>query len=184
MKNHHSVRNYEGPHREEFLDFVRKISPDADPLSVLVFGEIQRVSHHLTEAAERNLATAGLSWAKFRLLMNLMRQENCGRAEGIQPSELSEMQGISRNTVSALIGSLEKEGLITREPEGLDRRKFVIRLTPRGRRVVIAKLGDHFRFASRCFARMSRHDRDRLHQHLSELLTSLEQETQDGETIG
>ncbi len=91
----------------------------------------------------------------------------------MQPSELSDWQGISRNTVSALIASLEKDGLISRELHGMDRRRFLIRLTPEGRRLVKAKLGSQFKFASSCFKDLSPQDRKTLADLLTRLNESL-----------
>src|SRR5438128_1847013 len=95
---------------ERFLEFIRMVSPNADPTSIFIFGGLARVSRQLMQAVERHLATSGLSWAKFRLLLDLERHETMGRTDGLLPSELSEMQGLSRNTLSALIASLEDEG--------------------------------------------------------------------------
>ncbi|MBI4791082.1 MAG: MarR family transcriptional regulator [Chloroflexi bacterium] len=176
MKPHmHPHPHPDGQHREHFLEFIRQVSPEADPTSVLLFGQVQRASSYLIQAVEKELDTAGLSWAKFRLLMNLGRAEKHGAAEGVQPSELSDMQGISRNTVSALIASLEEDGLISRELHGTDRRRFVIRLTPEGRKVLKSKLNGQFKFVTHCFAMFSATERQafldfltRLNQGLSE----------------
>ncbi len=154
--------------REPFMEFIRRASPEADPTSVMLFGQMMRASHLLEHIAERELETSGLSWAKFRLLLDLHRGERRG-ADGMQPSELSDMQNISRNTVSALIASLEKDGLISRELHGTDRRRFVIRLTPQGRRVLHAKINRHFRFLSHCFDRLDGEERETLLQLLSRL---------------
>src|SRR5438552_12370547 len=103
---------------DAFMKFVHACSPNADELSVVLFGQFQRAQHLLMKAMERNLEDVGLSWAKFRVLMNLMRAEQDGPLAGLQPSELSERQDISRNTMSALISNLEKDELIHRELHG------------------------------------------------------------------
>ncbi len=155
--------------REHFMDLVRRASPGADPTSVMLFGQMMRASRLLEHIAERELETSGLTWAKFRLLLDLHRSEQQGAREGMQPSELSEMQNVSRNTVSALIASLEKDGLISRELHGTDRRRFVIRLTHEGRRVLHAKLDRHFRFVTHCFDHLDAAERETLLQLLSRL---------------
>lgn len=155
--------------RQGYLEFIKHVSPESDPTSVMLFGQVLRANNQLIQAAEKNLGTAGISWAKFRLLMDLSRGERHGAQHGMQPSQLSEMQGISRNTVSALIASLEKECLISRELHGTDRRRFVIRLTPEGRRVLRSKLDSQFKFVTRCFGSLSVDER----HELLELLTRL-----------
>ena len=141
------------------MKFVQACSPNADVGSVLLFGQFHRAHHLLQQAMEKNLEEVGLSWAKFRVLMSLMRAEQDGTAVGLQPSELSERQDISRNTMSALISSLEKEDLIRRELHGVDRRKFLIHLTARGRELMQAQLAKQFKYVSDCFDTMSARDR-------------------------
>lgn len=158
--------------REDFVAFIRSVSPDTDPTSIFVFGNLMRVSRELMQALEKNLG-AGLSWAKFRLLLDLMRYEILDKGEGLQPSELSAMQGLSRNTVSALIASLEEEGLISRALHPTDRRKFVIRLTPQGRQVLNSELDSRFKFLAECFAAFTPAERVTLDSLLTRLDTSI-----------
>ena len=167
----HSSHPFRG--NDAFMKFVHACSPNADELSVVLFGQFQRAQHLLTQAMERNLEDVGLSWAKFRVLMNLMRSEVDGSAAGLQPSELSERQDISRNTMSALISSLEKDELIHRALHDEDRRKFLIQLTPRGRELVQAQAAKQFKYVSDCFDTMKPHERRQLLDLLTQLNTGL-----------
>lgn len=170
MKTHdHDHHLMDDQRRKWFLEFIRHVSPSADPTSVMLFGQVTRANNLLEQAAERNLSGAGLTWAKFRLLMNLGRGEQHGAVQGMLPSELSDAQGVSRNTVSSLIASLEKDGLITRELHGTDRRKFVIRLTPEGRKLLKARMNDQFTFVTRCFDGFSATERQTLLEFLLRL---------------
>src|SRR5215813_1580648 len=83
--------------REEFAEFIQRVSPDADPTSIFIFGNLMRVSRVLMQSMEKDLADANLSWAKFRLLLDLMRHEIFDKDDGLQPSDLSAMHGLSRN---------------------------------------------------------------------------------------
>ncbi len=162
--------------RKRFSEFIRQVCPAADSTSVLLFTQVMHANNLLEQAAERNLG-AGLTWAKFRLLMNLNRGEHRGAVEGMQPSELSDSQGVSRNTVSALIASLEKDGLISRELHGTDRRRFVIRLTPEGRRLLKTKMSGQFKFVTQCFDGFSAPERQTFLEFLSRLNHSLVEKT-------
>lgn len=153
--------------RDEFIQFVRAVSPDADVTSVLLFGQVHRASHQLVHIAEKRLEATGLTWPKFRLLMSLLHSEQQGNTRGIMPSELSERQNISRNTASALIGSLESDGYITRAPHGDDRRKYLIQLTPKGRKILRAQMDNHFTFIGECFAALTAKERQTLCEWLS-----------------
>ncbi len=170
---HHPHAIWEPDARKRFGEFVRRVSPGTDPVGVMLFGEFLHTSNQLMQVAERNLAEVDLTWAKFRLLMSLQRAEKSDALDGMQPSDLSEMQGISRNAVSALIAGLEQDGLISRKLHGSDRRKFVIRLTPRGRKFVRAKLDDQFQLVSHCFDALSEEERNCLSEFLVRLHRSL-----------
>ncbi len=157
----------------QLSDFIRRVDPEADPTSILLFRQVRKVDHLLTRAAEKELEIAGLSWPKFQLLLALQGNETYGTGGGLQPSELSELQGIPRNTVSELLAGLEEEGLISRELHGTDRRKFVIRLTPQGRKTLKSKLGTHFREITKCFAALGAQERATLLELLTRLTQSL-----------
>jgi DNA-binding MarR family transcriptional regulator len=158
---------------KQLTKFVTEVSPEADPTSVQLFGQVLRANHQLTQADEKMLGGAGLSWAKFRMLLELQRHETAGTGEGMQPSELSALQEISRNTVSGLIASLEEEELISRALHSTDRRKFVIRLTAKGRKVVRSKLTSQFQFATDCFSVLRQSERESLLRLLMRVNSSL-----------
>ncbi len=166
------------PHTQEerralFLELIDRVSPGADPTSVLLFRQVKRADRLLTRFAERQLEIAGLSWPRFMLLMLLLANETFRGGGGLQPSELSEIEGIPRNSVSTLLAGLEEEGLISRELHGTDRRKFVIRLTPHGREILKSKLGTQFQQLTELFAAFSEQERATLLELLTRLTGSL-----------
>jgi len=91
------------------------------------------------------------------------------------PSELSEMQDISRNTVSALINGLEAEDLVMRAPHASDRRKRMICLTPKGRALLNAQLSQHLEAVSQSFNVFNRDERDTLISLLVRLTSYLKE---------
>jgi DNA-binding MarR family transcriptional regulator len=166
------------PHSQEerralFLEMIDRVSPGADPTSVLLFRQVKRADRLLTRHAFRQLEKAGLSWPRFMLLMVLLANETFRGKSGLQPSELSEIEGIPRNSVSTLLAGLEEEGLVSRELHGKDRRKFVIHLTPQGRELLKSKLGTQFEQLTQCFAVFSDEERETLLDLLTRLTESL-----------
>ncbi len=166
------------PHTQEerralFLEMIDRVSPGADPTSVLLFRQVKRADRLLTRYAEKQLEIAGLSWPKFMLLLALQGNETYGTGSGLQPSELSDLQGIPRNNVSEILASLEEEGLVSRELHGSDRRRFVIRLTPQGRKTLKSRLGIQFHQITKCFSAFSAQERATLLELLTRLTQSL-----------
>lgn len=157
----------------QFLAFIESFSREADPTSILLFRQIRKANHLLTRFAEKQLERAGLSWPKFMLLTVLQGNENFGTGGGMQPSELSDLQGIPRNHVSMLLADLEAEGLIRRELNGTDRRKFVIHLTSQGRKTLKSKLTAQFRSITQCFGALDAPQRATLLELLTRLTHSL-----------
>lgn len=184
MSTHaHSHRVFDDEKLKSFVEFIRQVSPNADPTSVLLFGSIHKSNHLLTQAAETQLESIGLSWAKLRMLMELQRNELFKGGEGLQPSELSELQGIQRNSASALIGSLEEVGMISREPHPTDRRKYVIRLSAKGRKMVKSKLDLQFKRVTQYFCSFSDQDRSTLLELLKRLNDNLAHDTKRGRVL-
>lgn len=155
--------------REKWLALMQELNSDVDPQTVRLLERLRMVSHALYQLGEQSLETAGLSYARFRLLMNLYKSEELDGRSELNPSEISDRQGISRNTVSTLIRDLEEEGLIERRLDPHDRRRFNIRLTENGRDLVRQHSADHFRAVARCFEALTPTDQ----QALGDLLNTL-----------
>ena len=142
--------------REKWLAFVQTLNPDVDPQSTRLLDEMRLVGRALHHIGEHSLDAAGLSFAQYRLLMDLLYCEQVeGRNDGLNPSEISERQGTSRNTISSLIRNLEDEALITRQLDPNDRRKFNIFLTTAGKELVMDHARSHFRVIASCFSILS-----------------------------
>lgn len=123
-------------HQQLWQCFVQEISPQTNPELVRLIGQLRTVSHALYQIGETNLEPVGLSYAQYRVLMALLFSERMEQQPSLNPSEISRLHSVNRNTVSALIRRLEELELIERELDTADRRKFNIRLTEAGRRVV------------------------------------------------
>lgn len=93
-----------------------------------------------------------MSVAQYRILMTLLFSEQSEGRAALNPSEISRMRGTSRNTISALIRSLEQDGLVARELDPHDRRKFNIGLTDAGRDAVRRHADAHFALVEAVFA--------------------------------
>src|SRR5690606_39285770 len=66
--------------------------------------------HTLRQISENSLTEAGLSYAQYRILMLLLFAEQFDNMAAMNPSELSERQGISRDRKSVVEGRKLDEG--------------------------------------------------------------------------
>jgi MarR family transcriptional regulator, negative regulator of the multidrug operon emrRAB len=155
--------------RANWLAFLESLSPDTDAQTIRLMAQMRMVAHALYQISEASLAAAGLSYAQYRLLLSLLYVEQDEVNCSLNPSEISERLGTSRNTISSLIRNLEEEGLIARHLDQRDRRKFLICLTEAGRARVREHAGRHFKTVSRCFYELSHAEQESLSALLEKL---------------
>ncbi len=74
---------------------------------------------------------SGWTWAGFRVMFVVFVTH---RAE---PREVARLAGVSRASVSGVLNTLERDGLVVRERSSADRRIVTVRLTKRGRQAAI-----------------------------------------------
>ena len=99
---------------------------------------------HATEAVMNTLRTADLLFDRIAVLLRPLGVSAAGglvlgllRDHGaMSPSTLSEQLIVTRATVTGLLDSLERRGLVQRTPNPADRRSLVISLTTEGAAVL------------------------------------------------
>lgn len=169
----HTTKKFDKQKREEWLAAIQSMTPDVNPRAVRLMDELRLIAHSLYQIGELSLAASGLSYAKYRLLMGLFFHEKFKHRSQMNPSEISEHQGTSRNTISALIRDLEEDGLLERSLDPDDRRKFNIGLTEKGRELVHAHVSSHFRTVGACFDVLDESEQETLSHLLVKLSTSV-----------
>jgi len=152
--------------QEKWIRFVQSLSPDIDPAAVRLMDEMRLVSRAIFHLSEQSLDTAGLSMAQYRVLMHLFYAEQMGDRGELNPSEISDRQGVSRNTISSLIRNLEEDGLVERKLDPEDRRRFNISLTAEGRALVTEYARHHLQAVAGCFAVLDPEEQQSLFQLL------------------
>lgn len=152
--------------QEQWLHFVTDLNPSIDPHAMRLMDEMRRTAHAIFRMGESSISAAGLSYAKYRLLMRLHYAETVEEREGLSPSELSEHQGTSRNTISSLIRNLEEDGYIERHLNKKDRRKFNICLTTAGRALFRQHASRHLEEINSCFGSLNAEEQATLSQLL------------------
>lgn len=148
---------------------MQRFSPDIDPQTIRLLDELAFVSRAVHHMGELSIDDAGLSFAQYRVLLQLFFAEQVGGQEQLNPSEISDRQGVSRNTMSASIRSLEEASLVTRTLDERDRRRFNISLTETGRSLVHHYLNDHLDSIERCFTALTAAEQTTLFSLLQKL---------------
>ena len=154
----------------ECLLKAAELYPELDPSSHEAFLHLLRTADMVFEEFNRNLAAHNISQGRFTVLMLLHRPwvEKC------TPASLAEESGVTRATMTGLIDTLEKDGMVVREADVHDRRTVHVRLTELGCAKLDAMRPGYFECVTRIAAPLDPRERKelvRLLQKIQEGLT-------------
>ncbi|MDB5411168.1 MAG: MarR family transcriptional regulator [Rhodospirillales bacterium] len=106
---------------------------------------------------------------RFDLLAQLERE-----AQGLTMGELSSRLMVSGGNVTGLVDSLQREGLVDREPHPDDRRRQIIRLSAKGRTAFDAMTPVHEQWVDAMMAELDRGEMAELIRLLGKLKASIQ----------
>ncbi len=152
--------------REKWIQFVQSLDPDIDPKAVRLMEEMGYTSRLIYHLGEHSLEVTGLSSPQYWVLMHLFFAEQVGERAELNPSEISQRQGVSRNNMSSHIRNLEAEGFVERDLDSQDRRRFNISLTEKGRALVTNHARRHLATINSCFMTLTTEEQETLSQLL------------------
>lgn len=112
-------------------------------------------------------AAYGVSLARFDYLAQLHRHD------GLKMRELSRYLMVTGGSVTGLTDELEREGLVRRESSETDRRAWIVRMTPQGRRAFEAMARQHEGWILELFGGMDAGEIERLYAGLGSLRLSV-----------
>ena len=112
-------------------DFVDEY-PGSDPLSTECFMNLLRASDQMLSELNRRLK---LSFDLSVSAVNVLAIID-GAAEPITPGVIAERAIIAAASTTSVLDTLERRGLVERQPHPTDRRKLLIDLTPEGRQTI------------------------------------------------
>ena len=110
----------------------------------------------------------GISLARFDYMAQLFRFK-----EGLTMRVLSRCLMVTGGNVTGLTDELERDGLVAREGSPGDRRAWIVRLTPKGRRGFEAMAEEHEAWVLELFAGLDARTVQQLHTHLGALRLQL-----------
>ncbi|NKQ23136.1 MarR family winged helix-turn-helix transcriptional regulator [Streptomyces galbus] len=95
--------------------------------SDVLIDELYETTSRLRQFVEGRLREKGASVARLRALRMLARAR-----QPLRMRDLSDMAGIAARPATAIVDSLERDGLVERVRHPQDRRAFLLRLTDEG----------------------------------------------------
>jgi DNA-binding MarR family transcriptional regulator len=158
--------------RYECLIEAARDFPDLDPSASEVFLHLLRTGDELGGVREAHLRSNQTSPGRFTVLMLMLRKDGgCGQVK--TPAGLAGMAGVTRATMTGLIDTLERDGLVKRKPHGEDRRMMTVSLTARGEKTIRALLPAYFRLVAGVMAGLSEAERKTLVRLLGKIQDSI-----------
>ncbi len=128
----------------ECLLRLAELYPQAQPDAIECYLVLLHLVNGWVLTVERSFARKGISRGKFSVLATLWWREN----KGIRPSQLADMCGVTRATMTGLLIGLQRSGLVQRVRSREDRRVHTIELTPRGLQLVKTILPGYYRLVT------------------------------------
>jgi len=142
------VDEWDFPNPAELQEQVRRavaeFAPEADLDAMNVVLNLFRLAGRIQQDVETTVhRPSGLTWAAFRLLITIRH------AGPLSPLELARLFSVAQSSISSVVNTLERYGLIVREASPEDGRSVLITLTEAGEAV-----------AAELFRRQNRRERE------------------------
>jgi len=147
--------------------------PTLQPSACDAFLNLLRTGDDVFAVVDRFLASHDISQGRFTVLMLLGMECNNEEDRPSTPATLAELAGVTRATMTGLIDTLEKDRLVSREPDPVDRRTVHVVLTGEGRAVLEGILPDYFQCVSDLLNPLSENERKQLVRLLQKIQTGL-----------
>jgi DNA-binding MarR family transcriptional regulator len=123
---------------------------DTDPVTVACVTGIVRAESVVANALNENWRRHGLTAAGFNVLMIVE-----GSPSPLCPHDIGRRRLVTKGTVTGVIDSLVKLGLVVRQPHPADRRMQLIGITDAGRALLRELLPEHRRIEERVLGRLA-----------------------------
>jgi DNA-binding MarR family transcriptional regulator len=130
--------------RYDFLQEIAKTQPEIDSAACDLFLDILRTGGAVSSLEASYLGAHRVTPGRFAVMLLLGIDESIVR----KPSELAEMIGVTRATMTGLLDTLERDNYVGRTLDPTDRRSMRVVSTPECRELLKKVLPGYFRLIS------------------------------------
>ena len=124
---HPDANEYERLAREA----ITTMGPELDLDAMLVTFNLIRAANRVQQDLETSVhRPAGLTWAAYRVLFAILA------VGAIPPAQLARLSSVSAASISSVLNTLERNGLVARRRSESDGRSVLVELTEGGRETV------------------------------------------------
>lgn len=157
----------------QWIKRLEEMSDGQDIRGLEIAGMIRMLTRFFDLAVRQSSSSSELSGPRLGILLRLMAEEDSGNTAGINPTHLSHMQNVRKNTISSLISGLEEQGLVERSVDPSDKRGCRLRITHAGRELVKSTAPERFEFMNQAVSSLTSEEKDQLLVLLQKLHASL-----------
>ena len=148
--------------------------PTLQPSACDAYLNLLRTGDEVFAVVNRFLHSHEISQGGFTVLMLL---GTCPGEENEEvpatPATLAEEAGVTRATMTGLVDTLEKDGLVERKPDPKDRRTIHVHLTRKGQRMLDAMVPDYFQCMADILKPLSETERKQMVRLLQKIQAGL-----------
>lgn len=156
--------------RYECLVEASKQFPDLDPSACEAFMHLIRVGDDVTRVMDAHFANHSITHGRFLVLLLLLETKGADCPRPTTPADLAELSSVSRATITGLLDSLERDGLVRRQPDPADRRQMSVSLTAKGHVFMNDILPDHFQLINALMSPLTEGERKTLVRLLGKIV--------------
>jgi DNA-binding MarR family transcriptional regulator len=149
--------------------------PTLDPSATEAFLHLLRTGDVVFGVESSFLAQHNIRQGGFTVLMLLNR---CCETPST-PAALADHAGVTRATMTGLLDTLEKDGIIRRSPDAQDRRTVLVSLTPAGVALAERVLPKYFECVARIMSPLNKTERKQLVGLLQKIQLGLSSEASE-----
>lgn len=141
---------------------------DIDKMNSFIF--FLKVCSELSAEMQLRMVDFKLSMGKVLALLVLCTRDN----EHFMPSEIANLIGVARGTMTGLIDGLERDKFVIRSAHDSDQRKVFVSITENGKKVLKEILPFYYSLLSQLLEEFSKEDTDNLVGYAMKLKQGLE----------
>lgn len=155
------------PRYECLLECAKRM-PGLEPSACESYLHLLRAADEAFRVVDAHFNARGVTQGRFTVLM-LLIDKGAWAPCAHSPATLAEMAGVSRATMTGLIDTLERDGLVIRNPDAVDRRQLLVSITAKGEELLLSMLPEHFHRIRLLLAPLSELERRSFVQLLSKI---------------
>lgn len=149
---------------EKHAQKIKEISPSEVIAMLQVLQASETIQRQILDVLEREYQ---LSEGKLQVMIHLHQNES-----GLFPSELAELAGVSRATISVMLRRMKRDALIYDVPDESDGRAKRISLTEEGRKFMDDILPEHYLRITKLMGKLSKTEQETLITLLHKIVSS------------